>query len=205
MEKPNYYSIITADVRYDKRLTPNAKLLYAEITALTNMNGKCFATNKYFAELYGVDSRTISRWVSSLVECGYIRIELGQDDKNQTVRYIQLCQGVHDKNVMGGDDKNVYHNNTTKVDINNNLTDSNNKQNNNVDKFVGKKVLIEDGKFYIDDTMEEYKDILKDVKEDVVIRCWTWIYENFYGRELDVSWIRDRLKQFNNDWGNNGN
>ena len=34
IEKPSYYAIIISEVRYNKNLTPNAKLLYAEITAL---------------------------------------------------------------------------------------------------------------------------------------------------------------------------
>lgn len=74
-ENPNYYSVIPASVRYDKRLNPNTKLLYSEITALSNKSGKCWASNNYFASLYGVDRRTIIRWVKELKECGYINIE----------------------------------------------------------------------------------------------------------------------------------
>ena len=46
MEQPSYYSILTANVRYDKELKANEKLLFSEITALSNRNGYCHATNK---------------------------------------------------------------------------------------------------------------------------------------------------------------
>ena len=64
--KPNYYAVIPADVRYSKRLTPNAKLLYAEITALCNMNGKCTASTQYFANLYEVSKTSIQKWLKIL-------------------------------------------------------------------------------------------------------------------------------------------
>ena len=75
MEKPNYYAILSAEVRYDNRLRPNVKLLYAEITALCNMNMECFASNRYFSELYGKSKGSISGWISELVKYGYISAE----------------------------------------------------------------------------------------------------------------------------------
>lgn len=75
MQKPSYYSIMPASVRYDSRLKPNEKLLFGEITALTNYSGKCFAKNRYFAELYNVKNNTVSGWVQSLKRLGYISIE----------------------------------------------------------------------------------------------------------------------------------
>lgn len=73
-ENKNYYAVIPATVRYDENLTDGAKLLYGEITALCNQQGFCWASNKYFAELYKNGERTIQRWVSSLFDNGYINI-----------------------------------------------------------------------------------------------------------------------------------
>lgn len=70
--QPSYYAVIPANVRYDKTLPPLARLMYAEITALSNQYGYCFATNKYFAELYEVTDRTVRNWIESLINKGYI-------------------------------------------------------------------------------------------------------------------------------------
>lgn len=61
MDNPGYYAIIPSTVRYDSRLSANAKLLYGEITSLCNEFGYCYATNTYFAELYGVTKVSISK------------------------------------------------------------------------------------------------------------------------------------------------
>ena len=103
METPNYYAIIPANVRYDKELSASAKLLYAEITSLTHKDGYCWATNKYFAELYDVDERSVSRWISSLVERKYIISEI-EDNYNRKI-YILNKGGV--TKMSEGCDKNV--------------------------------------------------------------------------------------------------
>lgn len=72
---PNYFAVIPADVRYCKDLEPSAKLLYGEITALCNREGYCWASNSYFADLYNVDERTITRWLTSLKDKEFICIQ----------------------------------------------------------------------------------------------------------------------------------
>lgn len=75
-DQPSYYSIITANVRYDNRLTDSEKLLFAEITSLSNKYGYCTASNGYFATLYNVVKETISRRISNLTNFGYLKIEI---------------------------------------------------------------------------------------------------------------------------------
>lgn len=91
-EKPNYYAIIPASVRYDKKITPNAKLLYGEITALSNQQGYCWASTNYFQELYGVSRISIQKWLKSLEENNYISrsIVFKSDSKEVDKRVITI-------------------------------------------------------------------------------------------------------------------
>ena len=113
--KPNYYAVIPASVRYDKRLTANAKLLYGEISSLCNKEGRCWATNNYFAELYGIDKRSIQRLIQSLHALGYIKMTVEYKEGTKTIskRYVQICHESSDKIVTPPGDKNVTHNNTS--------------------------------------------------------------------------------------------
>lgn len=87
--EPNYYAIIPASVRYDKKLKPNAKLLYGEITALCNQEGFCWADNTYFSRLYEVDRMTISRWISQLINSGYLKIQHFPENGNTRKIFIE--------------------------------------------------------------------------------------------------------------------
>ena len=73
-EKPAFWAVIPAQVRYDENLPPNAKLLYAEISSLTDQTGYCFASNAYFRRLFGLSERTVQNLLKSLRDRGYIRI-----------------------------------------------------------------------------------------------------------------------------------
>ncbi len=105
MENPGYYAILTADVRYDKDLSSSAKILYAEITALSNKEGYCWAGNQYFADIYDVDISTIQRWIHDLKEKGHIAVILEENNS----RKIYITKYVVNKGtaeMRGGDGKN---------------------------------------------------------------------------------------------------
>lgn len=90
-EKPNFYAIIPADVRYDENIPPNAKLLYAEISALIGKKGFCYASNAYFTEAFGFSEKTIARLIASLEESGYVKRVISRDQKGQVdMRKIYL-------------------------------------------------------------------------------------------------------------------
>jgi len=114
-QKPTYYAIISAEVRYDKNLSANAKLLYGEITCLTNENGFCFATNKYFADLYDKSKVTISKWISELVASGYLSTSYTYKEGSKEIdkRYISILKGGIKENLKGGIKENFKDNNTS--------------------------------------------------------------------------------------------
>ena len=120
MQKPNYYAVIPAEVRYNKNLTPNAKLLYAEITALCNMNGKCIASTDYFCKLYEVSRVSIQKWLKILEDNNYIkRVNIYKKYSKQIeARVITLVNTP--KKAKLTDNTNINITNT-------NLTDSNKK------------------------------------------------------------------------------
>jgi len=89
--EPTYFAVLPAEVRYDKNLSSLEKLLYAEITALSNKEGFCWASNGYFASLYDRQPTYISKVFAKLAKGGYIRIEIDQAAGNQRKIFIGLA------------------------------------------------------------------------------------------------------------------
>lgn len=87
----SYYAVIPATIRYDNRLKAAEKLLYGEVTSLANKFGYCFASNRYFSNLYNVTPHTVSQWFSHLEKLGYLHIELIKNCTNEiTERRIYI-------------------------------------------------------------------------------------------------------------------
>ena len=114
-EIPNYYAIIPAEVRYDPDLKDKAKLLYGEITALSDKCGYCYASNRYFAELYNVSQTTISLLIKNLIDSGYIESEIEYKEGSKEIlnRYLKIIKGGYLKNLKEGYLKKVKDINTS--------------------------------------------------------------------------------------------
>ena len=154
-QQRSYYAIIPANVRYDKDLAPNAKLLYGEITALCNEKGYCWASNQYFAELYGVSILSIKRWVNSLVTKGYVYRTLTYKPNSKEVdkrilsidggikidtTSVQKCYDPSIKNDTSSSIKNDTDNNTS---INNTFNNTNIYKEKNIKKESVNSVIAE--------------------------------------------------------------
>lgn len=92
-ERPGYYAIIPADVRYDDSIPPNAKLLYGEISALMGPEGFCYASNQYFSGLYGMAEETITRLITRLEQAGHI-VRVLERDKSGQIKVRKLYPQV---------------------------------------------------------------------------------------------------------------
>lgn len=78
-EKPWYYAILPATIRYAEDLTELQKLLYAEITALAQANGYCYASNSYFANLYKKTSKRISSTIQDMAKKWYLEVRQNKE------------------------------------------------------------------------------------------------------------------------------
>lgn len=116
MDRPSYFSIVPPEVRYDKTLSSSEKLMYSEISALSQKNGYCNASNRYFSSLYEVHSGTVSRWLKNLQEAGHVdvyRDEFG--NRNIKVKGVNKNVNSTSQKCEGGINKNVKHNNTRRT------------------------------------------------------------------------------------------
>ena len=142
------YAILPAAIRYDNNLTDSEKLLFCELTALSNKMGYCYASNKYLSGIFNVTVETVSRRINRLKNKGYLRVELIRDGKEIKERHIyplmDVSRGIDanvkrgiDANVKRGIDANVKEN----ILYNNNL--NNNNLNNNKDDGVDVGVVFD--------------------------------------------------------------
>lgn len=121
MNKPTYYTVLPAQVRYHKKLSASQKILYSEISTLSKKDGYCFASNAHLARLMDTSPRTIRRWLDSLKANNLIKMSYQIKDKVVEQRKIfmvpleggtKMSRG-EDTGVQGGGGLDVQYNSTS--------------------------------------------------------------------------------------------
>ena len=185
-DKPNYYSILPATVRYDKDLTDKAKLIYSEITSLANKTGECWVSNEYLMNLFNTSSRTINRIIKQLKEKQYINIEYIHNGSSKEIekRIIKILGGDKNditscQNCPEGTDKNVAENNKY---INNNRKEINKEKKELFINILNESNLSENMKLSLN-TWLNYKEDRND------------LYKSEVGFRKLISIINNQLKE----------
>lgn len=176
-EKPNYYSILPAVVRYDTDLTDKAKLLYSEITSLVNKTGICWASDKYFALLYSVSDRVIRKYLKQLKEKKYIEIEYEYVDNSKEIKQRKI-------KILGAEQ--LFHTYGTNIPrgAEQKFRD-NNKNNNNNKKEIYKEKILTDN------------ELSKNIK-DILIE---WLeYKKYAYKELGFKKLLTTIKKYLKDY-----
>jgi hypothetical protein len=183
IDKPSYYGIIPATIRYDSNLSNSQKIFFSEITALSNKDGYCWASNSYFAKLYNVDSSTISRWVKGLADNNYISVKYEKDGKQVKKRIIiprvDPMQGVLQKsqggieNMQGGYCKKRKGNSTS----------NNNTSKNNSAPARNKSPLS----YSVEETDLASIEDIKNSKShrELLVKCWI-PYIRYHGKSITL-------------------
>lgn len=80
---------IPKEIWLSKNLTLQEKVFLVEIDSLDNDDG-CFASNKHFAEFFGLSIGRVSQVINSLHEKGYIDVQYEKARWNKWNNYTQL-------------------------------------------------------------------------------------------------------------------
>ena len=75
---------IPREVWLSSELSLMEKVIFVEIHSLDNERG-CFASNRYFAEFFGVSPRQIATYVAALKEKGYVTVTI-ENLNERTIR-----------------------------------------------------------------------------------------------------------------------
>lgn len=81
---------IPKEIWIAKNLTLLEKIVLVEIDSLDNDNNGCYASNKYFADFFGLTNGRISQIINSLLTKNYIKIDYIYGKKNIEKRIIKI-------------------------------------------------------------------------------------------------------------------
>lgn len=186
MPKNNGYAICFNEWIFDNKIRNELSLLLL-ISSLTAEKGYCFASNKYFAELFKLNEVSISRKIKKLENLGHIKIDYEKRGCEIKVRFIRLtkmltddyqkCKSTINKNVK---ENNISINNTSIDNYNPLLYDNYNRSYSSdfLQKSHSQKTLKNTSKGFKKPTIEEIELYCKENNKNVDAISFYNFYES---------------------------
>ena len=152
---------IPKEIWLSKELTLQEKIILVEIDSLDNEDG-CWASNKYFAEFFGITNGRVSQIINSLEQKKFINIEYEYKGKEIKKRIIRISKSLYNEvfnklnrclenddevfnklkgvfnKLNGGYLENYKDNNILYNNINNNITTNSSNNNETIFDFIEK-------------------------------------------------------------------
>lgn len=69
------FIIIPDAIKKSKEISSTSKLIYGDILSLSAKHGYCYANNEYFAKIYNISTRAVSKIIGQLLEFSIIDIK----------------------------------------------------------------------------------------------------------------------------------
>lgn len=110
---------IPIEIWQDRSLSWNEKILLMEIDSFTAKGHECYISNEYIAELLGVTERCASKYLSHLLDSGYIRMVKFDGRKRYVESTISFQAEWNNRSMQGG--KSVPHTDNNEYINNNSL------------------------------------------------------------------------------------
>ena len=129
---------IPAEILLNKDLSDKEKIILAMILYLSEEKGRCFASNKYIANIVNVTNERVSKIISSLKNKGYVSVKLKYKTDSKEIeerqitpiveninRYSQKLQESIDNNNYSDSEKRPYPIDEKDKEIINNIKNKN--------------------------------------------------------------------------------
>lgn len=91
IERHEFDGILPGHVRYDANLSPAAKLLYCDISAIIDLLGFYKKDVGFISREFKITERTARRWLNELIETGYAK-EVIEERKGRQIKFIELIK-----------------------------------------------------------------------------------------------------------------
>lgn len=85
-------------LRKSKKVGGAEKWLYLEIKYRVDENNLCHTTNRFFADFFNVDERTIRRWIETLTKQGFVKVYRQKRNGLRVIEPVFVCDKVEERN-----------------------------------------------------------------------------------------------------------